>query len=554
MANPPLGWRPETPHIEPATQSADHSPPQDTPERGQSGPWVDADGREHYPRDPQNTWRDANGQIHGQDGRFTNDPYRRSEVDVEAQRGDARSHEMSDAARSRHLELAAEREQAKRERDKLIQHRDQLANELGVAAKDLNRQNRRATIERLRIHALMVGDASQIARIDALERAATETSQAIWAVVDRAEQAGMNGARDLIREHALILTGREGEGPGKANTLDLVALVSRGPGQDPHLLVLEAKGFGSTLGSRMVDGLRVEQGTREYLDWMLKNDQALQQARQELARTNPELSRVVEQAIAQGRVDYQLVHVELDRVTVTEFNIEPRVQTQELGVDLVRTPELVQEQWREQARGFLQQADVRFVEAIERQIEQINQQPLRADQHGPAFSARQVEERQQQREQELAYRRQDIERLQAHAAQYRESLQALAAGDLERVAAVAKFYGRNPDARLVAEPVREQQPDRTTAPPVLHIEVNRGPDLEPVRVPFDSQLRRDTLIALRMWEGLDPRTLDIIRVTDIGGATPAQALELQEIQEREAAQRTAARERDGRGQERGRER
>ncbi|WP_454198116.1 hypothetical protein [Nocardia sp. Marseille-Q1738] len=505
----------------------------DTAVERHSGPWVSADGREHYPRDGEETWRDSNGSLRGPDGKFASDPYRRSEVDIAANYGDTRTHELSDAAQAKHKHLVAEQGQAKEKRDRLIQHRDELAAELGVTAKDLNRQNLRATIAGLNSRALEAGDTSRLEKIAALRSAAIETSEAIWAVVNRAELAGMNGARDVLPQNALILTGREGDGPGRANTLDLVALVPGRAGEEVRVLILEAKGFGSSLGSRMVDGLRVQQGTQLYRDWMLRNDQALQQARQELARDNPELARAMEQAIAARRIDYMLVHVELDRVTVTEFLMEGPQQALELGADRVRTPELVRGQWREQARTFLREADTRFAESVERQIEAMNQQPVRAaDQH--------------QREQELAYRREAADKLRAHAAQYRETLRALAAGDLEKVAAVLKYYGKDPDARLSAEsPVRDRQAERSTAPPVVQVEVNRGPDVEPVRVPYDSQERRDTYIAIRMWQGVDVRALDIVRLHDVGAASPLQAQSLRELREREAAQIRRARTREG---------
>ncbi|WP_167829426.1 hypothetical protein [Nocardia vulneris] len=438
--------------------------------------------------------------------------------------------------------MAVERERARDLRDRLLEARDALAAELGVTAKDLNRQNRDATVERLRLLALTMGDNEQAARIDTLNRLALETSRAIWAVVDRAEQAGMNGARDILPEHALILTGLAESGPGKANTLDLVVLIPAGPEQDPYLLVLEAKGFGSPLGSRMVDELRVEQGTREYLDWMLKNDQALLQARQELERTDPELARVVEHAIASGHVNYQLVHVELDRVTVTEFNIDVRTRILEPDRALAQA----RERLRDQARVFLRQAETRFVEALERQIEQIERQPIRVDEHAPQSTHR-TEDRRREREEELARRREAAEQLRERAELYRETLRNLAAGDVERVAAVAQYYGGSANARLVGEsPGQVPQIGGPSAPPVICIEVSRGPGLEPLRVPFDSQIRRDTRIAIGMWQGLDPATLDLVRVTEASNATPGNALSLPELRAQEAAERVRAREREER--------
>ncbi len=524
-------------------ENSDVTPTQSNSEQPRPGPWVDQDGREHWPRDAPGTWRDANGQVRDLRGQFTSDPYRRTEVDLRAVLGESRSHELSANALDRHQEMAVEREHARELRDRLLQARDALAAELGVTAKDLNSQNRLATIERLRLLALTMGDNERVIQIDTLDRLAFETSRAIWAVVDRSEQAGMNGARDILPEHALILTGLAEAGPGKANTLDLVVLIPAGPEQDPYLLVLEAKGFGSTLGSRMVDELRVEQGTREYLDWMLKNDQALLQARQELERTDPELARVVENAIASGHVNYQLVHVELDRVTVTEFNID--VRTRILEPD--RALEQAREQLRDQARVFLRQAETRFVEALERQIEQIDRQPIRADERAPQPTHR-ADDRRREREEELARRREAAEQLRERAEHYRETLRNLAAGDVERVAAVAQYYSGSANARLVAEPPgHEPQIGRPSAPPVVCIEVSRGADLEPLRVPFDSQIRRDTRIAIGMWQGLDPTTLDLVRVTDESNATPGNALSLAELRAQEAAERLRAREREERG-------
>jgi hypothetical protein len=323
-------------------------------------------------------------------------------------------------------------------------------------------------------------------KITALREAAQQSSRAIWQVTNRGEQLGMNSARDVVPENALILTGHEHTGPGRANTFDLVALVLD---RDAEILIVEAKGVGSKLGSRMADGLRVEQGTREYRDWMLRNDQDLRRAREELAAKNPELARAFDDAVAADRIRYVLVQADLARVQIAEFRLDsPR--------ELSR--EAVQDRWRERGVEFLRQAESRFAERVDGQVEELSRAP------------------------EFPGQQEAVEKARVDAERYREMLRELQTRDPEKVAAVLAYYSRDSAARLVVE-----QPNRNPGGqlerPVPMIEVDRGPGLAPIRVPYDSPDRSQTYLAIRMWQGWDVRQLDVARTLDASTAVPVEA-------------------------------
>jgi hypothetical protein len=110
------------------------------------------------------------------------------------------------------------------------------------------------------------------------------------------EQLAMKAAIDYGKQlGARKLTPSDDAAPGTSGTLDAVFLKD---GKPESLLVMEGKGGTSELGTRDIKGVDYEQGTPEYLYWMLKNDAQLHAA-------DPTLL----QRIADGKVvvEYHLI-------------------------------------------------------------------------------------------------------------------------------------------------------------------------------------------------------------------------------------------------------
>ena len=130
----------------------------------------------------------------------------------------------------------------------------------------------------------------------------------------------MAGAEDYVTNgrDGLLLTPREDK-PGTPGTIDVVGFAD---GEPPRLISVEAKGGSSDLGSRMVeDGLKAEQGSPEYLKWVLERDPDLRAVLQE----NPAVRERIEQAINDGtlRYEYHKIHVGTDgSVTHSEFDLQ----------------------------------------------------------------------------------------------------------------------------------------------------------------------------------------------------------------------------------------
>ena len=100
---------------------------------------------------------------------------------------------------------------------------------------------------------------------------------------------------------------------GTAGTLDAAFLKAGSP---PSLFIAEAKGGGSGLGTRVIDGIVYQQGSPEYLRWMLANDRAFREAASKAG---------VLRAIEDGtlKVEYHLVTAPGGtKVSVAEFILD----------------------------------------------------------------------------------------------------------------------------------------------------------------------------------------------------------------------------------------
>ncbi|PZS22840.1 MAG: hypothetical protein DLM60_03725 [Pseudonocardiales bacterium] len=215
----------------------------------------------------------------------------------------AKKHNVSNATGEKMDGIQAERQRLTGEKAKLAEERKNLATSLGPDAKNIDD---RETIKKLRLEGKRV-EAERLLKLDEqfkeLDRQLHKLS----------EELGQVATQDFAEEQgaSLLYEGR----PGMKGTLDAVFYK---PGRPGTLFVCEAKGGGGRLGTRSIEGLDYQQGTPEYLRWMLKNDQDFRTAADEAG-----LLKLIE--TGDVTVEYHLVHAKGGPdVLVNQFNITPR--------------------------------------------------------------------------------------------------------------------------------------------------------------------------------------------------------------------------------------
>jgi len=132
-------------------------------------------------------------------------------------------------------------------------------------------------------------------------------------LVKQSEELGQIATRDFAESKGAKLL-VEGP-PGTAGTLDAVF---HKPGPPVTLFVCEAKGGGSQLGTRSIGGTAFQQGTPEYLRWMLENDKGFRAAAEQAG-----LLKLIDKG--EIAVQYHLVQAKGGKqVLVNQFDIRPR--------------------------------------------------------------------------------------------------------------------------------------------------------------------------------------------------------------------------------------
>lgn len=134
---------------------------------------------------------------------------------------------------------------------------------------------------------------------DKLIKYSNEYNLANYKVVEQSEKAGVQAAKDFIDElntsqktNFTII--HEGKGSG---TLDLVAFDDA----SGKCIVIEAKGGNSALGTKKVGDLVAMQGTKPYLEDILKE-------MSNKAETEQIAEKVTNALEKEGRLEYILVH------------------------------------------------------------------------------------------------------------------------------------------------------------------------------------------------------------------------------------------------------
>ncbi|MFD3511134.1 hypothetical protein [Nocardia sp. NPDC058666] len=181
----------------------------------------------------------------------------------------------------------------------IMKRRNELARRLGANIDELGRTkvsgpDGRSTTklerELLRLETELDASAADVRR---LRQLSSQASDSISRVNRWSEEMGMVSARDISegRGESLLLGGRDERfndqpmrgvpwKPTGSDALDLVSV----SGDGKRLIVYEAKGGSSALGTRSIPDpndptrkIRVQQGSRLYLEYQLKNDVRLQE-------------------------------------------------------------------------------------------------------------------------------------------------------------------------------------------------------------------------------------------------------------------------------------
>jgi hypothetical protein len=130
-------------------------------------------------------------------------------------------------------------------------------------------------------------------------------------LVEKSEELGQVAAREFARQRGAVMV-YEGR-PGTPGTLDSVYYKA---GPPKTLYVCEAKGGRSPLGTKNIGGAAYQQGTPEYLKWMIKNDRAFREAAERRG-----LLKMIESGTIE--VEYHLVRAPGGReVVVSEFQLK----------------------------------------------------------------------------------------------------------------------------------------------------------------------------------------------------------------------------------------
>lgn len=229
-----------------------------------------------------------------------------------AVKGDSANHQISDANRGTFDSDVAQRRDLVSQHTTALRERNALAEELGVAPKDLSVRELDATLTRLE----NTSSPADLDKVVQLGKASQREYETALNLRNASEQLGMSAGRDVLTADGGKVVVGDTPGPGRPHELDLVGLSRDGE----TLTVVEAKGGDSArLGTRRVDGVRMEQGSTAYLDELLHRDERLGSYLQE----HPDLARRL--AAGEVTIEYKLVHARgSGSVRVVDFTLDRR--------------------------------------------------------------------------------------------------------------------------------------------------------------------------------------------------------------------------------------
>ncbi len=294
---------------------------------------IGPDGNLHFPGDRADTWRDENGGLHdAETNRFTTDDNKPlgQNLDVRAEP------DVSTVARHTPDETGPGTvRDAVADRTRIVEQRTQLWDgTLQPIAEKLRAHDitvNEATLSPKKIENLL-DDAEGIltrSEMKDLRDAGRRYNELAVDLRAASERLGTAGGDFVVgRDFPGARTVTEGEGlRGTPNNLDRILYDDSGSGR---IIVIEEKGAGSGLGSRLVDDpanptgarIRAEQMSTEYLRHMLEHDNKLA----DVLRKDPELRAAFQRILDgtdPGQLQYRLVQTS-DRgvVTVTDYVID----------------------------------------------------------------------------------------------------------------------------------------------------------------------------------------------------------------------------------------
>ncbi|MFD6391890.1 T3SS effector HopA1 family protein, partial [Nocardia sp. NPDC060259] len=342
-------------------RTADQDPVPDGMYRGEDGrlhqpgdrddSYRDPDGRLHHVDDEPNTYRDKNFGYH--DARthwFIDDHLAAAEYDYLVMKGDSHSYDVTDPRLAQELrDVSTLRLALQAERDpigaqiKLLMAEFEIERIADLSTDRLGGEIQRQTAKVEADASLSEADLiDKLGKLADLEDLATKYNDLGPELVEASKQlgelAGLAFTLDgQLRPGAVLLSPFDGAFDG-AGTVDIASLVPGVGDAPPTLVVVEAKGVGSTLGGSKT--ARAEQGSPEYLRRTLAMDRNLavilnetpaQLAARGVDPDSPagraliDAVRELRAAQADGtlRVEYHLVHASArGEVTVTELLLE----------------------------------------------------------------------------------------------------------------------------------------------------------------------------------------------------------------------------------------
>ncbi|MDL4772402.1 hypothetical protein [Actinomadura xylanilytica] len=298
------------------------------------GSYRTPDGKLHFDGDPPGSHRnDINHRLHGPSGGFLSDPHASKPYDHLAKPGKSHPHIPTPDAASKIAELIRDRNKFANIRKDI---RADIRKILGISKfgetnyfgikdiHDLGIEKWEKKEEQIRLRIERDPNLSPLEkgrRLDALDSLSDLTEHYRESGVDlnrTSERMGMVGAEDLLRKlgpHTKLTP--LSDAPGRPGTVDMAAVSA----DRSRLTIIEAKGGTSTLGGRLVEGLkRAQQGSPEYLEFILAHDPDLGRA----FGADSHLKDILMKKLQKNelRIDAYLVNVDqTGRVSWSQFDL-----------------------------------------------------------------------------------------------------------------------------------------------------------------------------------------------------------------------------------------
>jgi len=283
----------------------------------------DDGGQRHLANDPDGTYRDANGRLHDETtNSFVNDPNKPETAgDVQtANKGETTHPALDDAAQAEHAGRVQDRAELQVESNAAHQRLSELAKGLDLEPGALRRSE--ASV-RTTLNRLLDDNVITERQLERLTDAANDARRA---------RVALSEASRTLAEH---IADAVADSHGRTTLIDALEAVGRdhldhaaiGISPDGRVVftVSELKGGTAQLGTRMVDGVEVQQGTTPYLRDLLETDPRVLESLSEYLK-RPDADPRIADAIRRGEVavEYNLIEAKPNgTINETSFTIDP---------------------------------------------------------------------------------------------------------------------------------------------------------------------------------------------------------------------------------------